>query len=193
MIHSIGNEVLSRMNTEYDAATDDRRNRPSRRPSARFAGSRRETAWWRPWPAGRPGAGLASDERGASAVEFAFVLPVLLLLLTGMIDIGVLMLTQNNMMRVAQNAARNLALAQMDEAQTETYIQTKLANLGASLVVDATLPNTAAVPPETDVTVSVSIPMADVLAIDIVGMKSLNVFKTGSLQTQVTMRQEVPQ
>ena len=44
-----------------------------------------------------------------------------------------------------------------------------------------------------DVTVSVSIPMADVLAIDIVGMKSLNVFKTGSLQTQVTMRQEVPQ
>ena len=138
--------------------------------------------------------GLDGDSHlGQSVNFFVYDVPKILLLLTGMVNIGVLMLTQNNMMRVAQNAARNLALAVMTEAETETYIQTKLANLGASLVVDAVLPDTSAVPPETDVTVSVSIPMADVLAIDIVGMKSLNVFKTGSLQTQVTMRQEVPQ
>ena len=126
-------------------------------------------------------------------VEFAFVLPILLLLLTGMVDVGMLMLTQNNMMRVAQSAARNLSTAQMNETETEAYIQGKLANLGGTLAVDATLPNTAAVPPETDVTVTISIPMVDVIPIDIVGLKNIQAFQSGSLQTQISMRQEVPQ
>ena len=161
---------------------------------------RRDSMVWAKGPArrfARPqchrAAGLARKEDGASAVEFAFVLPLLLLLLTGTIDVGVLMLTQNNLMRVAQNAARNLSLAQMTELETEAYMRDKLSNLGANLVVDATLPNTAAVPPETDVTVTISVPMADVIPIDIVGAKKLDVFQTGSLQTQVVMRQEVPQ
>lgn len=184
---NFGRALVTRSNTEYQGTMDDRRNRPSGRPLGRCAGLMRVL------PRHRPKAGLAGDERGASAVEFAFVLPILLLLLTGMIDVGVLMLTQNNMIRVAQSAARNLALAQMDEAQTETYIHSKLANLGTSLKVEATLPDTEAVPPETDVTVSLSIPMADVIPIDIVGMGNLKAFRKGALQTQVTMRQEVPQ
>lgn len=134
---------------------------------------------------------LAKQDDGASAVEFAFVLPVLLLLLTGMIDVGMLMLTQNNLMRTAQNAARNLAVAQMDELETEAYMRDKLSNLGSNLVVDARLPNAAAVPAETDVIVTISVPMADVIPIDVIGMK--NLFQIGSLQTQVVMRQEVPQ
>jgi len=134
---------------------------------------------------------LVERRDGVSAVEFAFVLPVVLVLITGMIDIGVLMLTQTNMVRVAQDAARVLSLAQMTELQTEAYVQDKLGNLGETLKVDATLPDTDA--GETDVTVTISIPMADVIPIDIVGIKNLNVFKTGALQSQVTMRQEVPQ
>lgn len=136
---------------------------------------------------------LARREDGASAVEFAFVLPILLVLLTGMVNVGMLFLTQNNMMRVAQSAARNLSLAQMNETEAEAYIEGKLANLGGSLAVNATLPNTAAVPPETDVTVTLSIPMVDVIPIDIVGMRNVQAFQTGSLQTQITMPQEVPQ
>lgn len=134
---------------------------------------------------------LVEGRDGVSAVEFAFVLPVILVLITGMIDIGVLMLTQTDMVRVAQDAARVLSLAQMTEVQTEAYVQGKLDNLGKTLNVDATLPDAAA--GETDVTVTISIPMADVIPIDIVGIKNLNVFKKGSLQTRITMRQEVPQ
>ena len=141
----------------------------------------------------RQGTHLAKREDGASAVEFAFVLPILLLLLTGIIDVGMLMLTQSNMLRVGQGAARNLSLAKMNETETEAYIQGKLANLGGTLVVDATLPDTGAVPPETDVTVTISIAMVDVIPIDIVGLKNIGAFQTGSLQTQITMPQEVPQ
>jgi len=136
---------------------------------------------------------LARREDGASAVEFAFVLPILLVLLTGMVNVGMLFLAQNNMMRVAQSAARSLSLAEMNETETKAYIEGKLANLGGSLAVIATLPNTAAVPPETDVTVTVSIPMVDVIPIDIVGMRNVQAFQTGSLQTQITVRQEVSQ
>lgn len=145
------------------------------------------------WRARRRGAQLARNEAGTSAVEFAFVLPILMLLLTGMINIGMIMLAQNNMMRTAQNAARNLSLAQMNVTQTEVYIQEKLASFGQALTIDVTLPNTAATPPETDVTVTLSVPMADVMPIDIIGMKNMQAFETKSLSVQITMRQEVPQ
>lgn len=131
---------------------------------------------------------LAKGQDGVSAVEFAFVLPVILVLITGMINVGVLMLTQSNMVRVAQDAARALALAQMTELETEAYVQDKLGKLGKNLKVEAVVPDTDA--GETDVAVTISVPMADVVPIDIIGMKNLNIFKKGALQTQITMRQE---
>ncbi len=134
---------------------------------------------------------LVKGQDGVSAVEFAFVLPILLVLITGMIDVGALMLTQTDMVRVAQDAARALSLGQMTEEQTEAYVHDKLGNLGNSLQVEATLPDKDA--GETDVAVAISIPMADVIPIDVIGIKNLNVFNKGSLKTQITMWQEVPQ
>lgn len=145
------------------------------------------------WRARRLGGHLAGRDDGVSAVEFAFVLPILLVLLTGMINVGMLFLAQNNMMRVAQNAARNLSMAQMNETETEAYIKDQLSKFAGSLVVDVILPNTAATPPETDVTVTISIPVVDVMPIDIVGLRNVEVFQSGALRTQITMRQEVTQ
>lgn len=129
---------------------------------------------------------LAKDERGASALEFAFVLPFLLLLLTGMVDAGVLLLTQHNMFRVAQNSARNFALGTMSEQETECYARDQLSNLGGTLSVDAEPP----VAPSTDIIVTITVPIADVVPIDVVGITN-TLFQSGTLQSQVTMRQEV--
>lgn len=136
-------------------------------------------------------AALVSGRRGASAVEFAFVVPILLLLLIGIVDVSVLMMTQSNMTRIATDTARRLSLSQMTESEALKHVQDKLSNLGENLEVEAVLPDSDA--GEVDVMVAISIPMADVIPIDLVGMKNMNVFKTKSLQTQVTMRQEVVQ
>lgn len=129
---------------------------------------------------------LSKDQRGASALELALVLPFLLLILTGMIDAGMLLFTQHNMFRVAQNAARNLALGSMNEVQVVCYAEDKLSNLGANLNVVATLP----VAPATDISVTITVPVADVVPIDVIGATN-TLFQAGTLQSRVTMRQEV--
>ena len=129
---------------------------------------------------------LGGSRAGASALEFALVLPFLLLLLTGMVDAGVLLLTQHNMFRVAQNSARNLALGTMNDVQVVCYAEDKLSNLGANLNVVAVLPTA----PSTDVSITVTVPIADVVPIDIVGITN-TLFQSGTLKSQVTMLQEV--
>jgi Flp pilus assembly protein TadG len=52
------------------------------------------------------GPGFLRDERGAAAVEFALVVPVLLLLVFGMIDFGRLLFTRNNLQSAVREGAR---------------------------------------------------------------------------------------
>ncbi len=134
----------------------------------------------------RRGMRLWKDQRGASALEFAFVLPFLLLLLTGMVDAGMLLFTQHNLFRVAENSARNLALGTMNGVQVVCYAEDKLSSLGGNLDVVAALP----VAPDTDVSITITVPIADVVPIDVVGITN-TLFQAGTLQSQVTMRQEV--
>ncbi|MBO1031716.1 pilus assembly protein [Tessaracoccus sp. SD287] len=59
------------------------------------------------------------DERGAQAVEFALVLPVLLLLLLGIMEFGSLYSKQMMITEAARAAARSMALFNVpDKAQT---------------------------------------------------------------------------
>ena len=60
---------------------------------------------------------LRRGQEGASALEFAFVLPILLFLLTGMIDAGHIFFMQNNMLNATREAARNLAVGQITTEQ----------------------------------------------------------------------------
>jgi len=57
-------------------------------------------------------------DRGAAAVEFALVLPVLLLLIAGILDLGWLLSTQLTADDQAREAARSLALAYDPLTQT---------------------------------------------------------------------------
>ena len=50
-------------------------------------------------------------ERGAAAVEFALVLPVLLLLLVGTIDFGWALVINGNIASAARAGAREMALS----------------------------------------------------------------------------------
>ena len=90
--------------------------------------------------------GLRADECGAAAVEFALVLPVLLLLVFGMIDFGRLLFTRNNLQSAVREGAR-IAAARPDPTdgaardRVVSYInateQTKIAPDMVSVTFDA--------------------------------------------------------
>jgi len=62
-------------------------------------------------------------ERGQSVIEFALVLPVILLLVLGTIDFGMLFLTKSQLEAASEAGARQFAL---NTALTASQIQTSL-------------------------------------------------------------------
>ncbi len=124
------------------------------------------------------------DERGVAAIEFAFILPVLVLMLTGMINLGALLFLQSNMGDVARDTARRLAVRELTAANAPSYAEGRLVNWGGTFTVTAAMPNPAD-PNDRDITVQISVPIADVSLVDIVG-----VFRTGNMTAASTMRQE---
>ncbi len=124
------------------------------------------------------------DERGAAAIEFAFVIPVLLLILTGIIQLGALLFLQSNMGDVARDTARRLAVGEITAAEAPSYAVGKLVSWGGTFTVTAAMPDPND-PNDRDITVRVSVPIADVSLVDIVG-----VFQTGDITAGSTMRQE---
>ena len=72
------------------------------------AGSRgpRAKGWRALWP----------DRDGAAAVEFAFILPILLLLFSGIVQFGSIMFLENHMTNVARETSRRVAVGELAEA-----------------------------------------------------------------------------
>jgi Flp pilus assembly pilin Flp len=77
-------------------------------------------------PKQRQTSALRQDRRGASAAEFALLLPVLLLILVGTIQYGVMMFTYNSMLTAARAGARIAALGSANNAAVEAMVQSML-------------------------------------------------------------------
>lgn len=71
-------------------------------------------------------------DRGSSAVEFALVLPLLLLLLFGMIDFGRLLYTKVELSSAAREGARVLALGHPGDVQSRVALATSLSPVTAT-------------------------------------------------------------
>ena len=132
----------------------------------------------------RPGTwrNYCRNNSGAALLEFAFLTPILLLFLTGIIQFGALFFLENNMVAVARDTARRLAIGDLaGETEGETYAQNALDNWGMSFHVDVTEPDGGS----NDYVVEISIPMADASIVDPLGLMG-----SGELTAQSTMRQE---
>jgi Flp pilus assembly pilin Flp len=127
--------------------------------------------WWR-------------DRQGATAVEFAFIIPVVLLVFAGIIQLGSIFFLQNHMTNVAREAARRYVVGELDESAAETWADGELPNWGVTYTVDLTPPDPGD-PADRDVLMTISVPMSDAAMVDILGL-----FQTGTLQASVTMREE---
>ncbi len=126
---------------------------------------------------------LGQDQRGAAAVEFAFIMPVLLLMFSGILQFGSVMFLENHMTNVAREAARRVAVGELTEADAATMVQSALVNWGVTYEV--TIDTEDADDGNEDVTVAISLPLSDAALMDVLGL-----FDTGNLSTSVTMRME---
>ncbi len=93
------------------------------------------------WP--RPGRG--ATDRGAAAVEFALLLPVLLLIVFGIIDFGRALNAQISLTQAAREGARLAALGQSAGAVTSRTQTAAIGLTGVSAtIVSACQPNAGA-------------------------------------------------
>ena len=101
--------------------------------------------------------GISKEDDGSLAVEFALVVPLLLIFLFGILDAGLYFYLRNAMTMEVRLVARDLALGNLSATQAQTQLTNNLnyiANL--SYTVAATEPDPLD-PNDTDVEVSVSL------------------------------------
>jgi Flp pilus assembly protein TadG len=131
----------------------------------------------------RPIAGVLCNDGGASAAEFALVLPLFLLVLFGTADFGFVLYTQSIMQNAAREAARRMAVdSTFTTDQAKTYATDYMSSWAVSPTVDAFRPPASC---STCVQVVVSVPVANAAMMG----DPFGIFK-GNLTAQVTMRNE---
>ena len=153
--------------------------------------------WW------RAAVHTVLDRRGAIALEFALVAPVLLIILLGIMQFGYAFFVQINMTNAAREGARQLAVGEAivgtatadatctnPTAGTAQFVTCgKLAETGTlAFVLAACNPantNATLCPTTTEVTVRVRLPRTEVALVDILGL-----FASGTMEAKVTMREE---
>ncbi len=119
------------------------------------------------------------SERGVAAVEFALAIPIVLLVLSGIIQFGFVLFLQSHVADVARETARRVAVGEFEQAEAEQFAQDSLLNWGVTYTVAVTFPD-----PD-DVDVQISLPMSQAALIDLLGL-----FQSGTLAATVTAREE---
>ena len=128
---------------------------------------------------------LWSDVRGVAALEFAFVVPFLVIIFAGSVQFGAIFFIQNNMATAAREVSRSLSVGTIETAaEAESLANDRLVNWGISFNVNTTIPDPDD-PNDTDYTVVITAPLSDAAIFDILG-----VFQSGSLRAQASMREE---
>lgn len=120
---------------------------------------------------------LIRNQRGTAGIEMAFVAPVLMVMLTGMLHFGSLFLVQNNMSDVARETARRVAVGDLTETEGKQFALDNLSNWGATYTVTVT-------PSGNDISVDIVVPMADAALVDPFGLSA-----SGTIKARSTMRQ----
>ncbi|MDH3660274.1 MAG: pilus assembly protein [Alphaproteobacteria bacterium] len=118
------------------------------------------------------------NQRGATAVEMAFILPVALLLVLGTIQFGGLLYLQHTMTSVVKDVVRRVAVGDLSAIQGRQMIEDQLADWPATfaVTVDTSIPD--------EIEASISVPRSDAAFINI------GYFLDGNLTAQATMRRE---
>jgi len=131
------------------------------------------------WPRHRTAHRLLG-ERGAAAVEFALVVPVLIVLLFGIIEFSKAFNTQSTLSAAAREAARTMALAN-DAGLARTAAQTAASSLGLTTSAIAITPLTCTGASATQL-VTVTISYRQVFASGLTGRTGVDLTGTAAMR-----------
>lgn len=103
-------------------------------------------------------------QQGVGAVEFALILPIVLLLIVSIVEMSNVYFMRNEISEITRDVTRRLAVGALDEDEAKAFALKRLAkstNATGSVAVTET-----EVGDVVDVSVSLSVPFADVLLFD---------------------------
>ena len=107
-------------------------------------------------------------EAGTSAIEFALIVPFLLMLAGGIVEMANVFFVRSQLNEIVRDATRRLAVDAFDQDAAHKFIVSKLAQT-TKAKGNITFSETDKKGEEpTDVTVSLSIPLKDVLIFDLI-------------------------
>jgi Flp pilus assembly protein TadG len=118
---------------------------------------------------------------GLAMIELALTLPLLLTVLSGIVQFGGMFFIHNRMINVARDVTRRLAVGEITSSQAQSMVASNLSSWPATFQTFVYMPTSTS----NDVTVEIRVPKAQVSLMDIFGM-----FQSGNLVAKVTMRQE---
>jgi Flp pilus assembly protein TadG len=129
---------------------------------------------------------LSNDDRGASAVEFALIIPVFLVLVMGVIEFGMIAYTYNASTSAARNVARQLATNRIKVSDAGGKAKETLPTWVKGSATVAVNQSNASNPSSNEFTVDIKVPASDA------AISNVLIWAYGSLviNTKVTMQQE---
>ncbi|MEX0612060.1 MAG: TadE/TadG family type IV pilus assembly protein [Pirellulales bacterium] len=137
---------------------------------------------------GSPAVASANDgRRGAAAVEFALVSPLLFLLCLGMLEFGRMMMVQEIVTNAAREGGRKAILPGVTDGDVASAVDSYFATCGISGHTISVLPSTTSAAAGTPIKVTASVPYNNVSWLPIGNLKWL---QGKSVTAAVEMRKE---
>lgn len=119
---------------------------------------------------------LIRNRDGNAVIEMAVALPILIIIMTGVIDFGYQFSVANSMRTVSSETARLLAIKRITAAEAPAYARGRLMQAFGTYQVTTSTSGS-------DVTVNVSLPARAAILVDITGLLS-----QGNMSASSTMR-----
>jgi len=86
---------------------------------------------------------FSKDCSGVAVIEFALIAPVVIALLTGIIQFGFILFIQNHIVDVARDSARRFAVGETDQSETVQFAQDSLLNWNVTYTVTVPMMSTS--------------------------------------------------
>ncbi len=132
---------------------------------------------WKGWPRAIRFLGrFATNQHGVTAVEFAFVVPLLVILLTGIVQMGLMFFVQHRMVDVSEETVRLVAVGELTTSEGETYANDHL--FGWDIAYDISVQQQGS-----NIVVDIAAPLSEIALIDYLGL-----FESGNLTARTSMR-----
>lgn len=133
-------------------------------------------------------AGLASCQRGAVAVEAALVAPVLIALIMGTMEYGLLLFTYSSMQSAGREVTRQIAVNYAAAADAETLVKSRLPTWSRASTTIKITQSAPADPSTNIIAMTISVPARKATPLNFF----LALGGGWTLSTEVRMKQELP-